>query len=124
MPGLEELGQGLQRIALAARAVDQHGIQHVEGDVAAKSRRPPIVARGHGMGLAPERRGQSGDDDQRVEMAGVIGEIDALAALRRLPSQRAWAPTSRWTRPRSKARASAVIGPRGRGRWKGSASRR
>ena len=45
----------------------------------------PIVRRGHRPGGGAQSRRQRGPEDQRVEVAGVVGEVDALGRRRLRP---------------------------------------
>ena len=66
-----------------AAAVDEHDVELVKRDAAAKQALFPVVLGGDGANEGTELRGQRGPDHDRVEMARVVGEVDALFGGRR-----------------------------------------
>ena len=75
-----------RRQRIAARlglAVDQHGADDGLGDEAVKFGFTPIVARGDGVGAAAHLPGQRRHHGDGVDMAAVIGEVDAAGGFRR-----------------------------------------
>ena len=78
--GVEQSRKRLQRVARSPRrAVDQHGVEAIEGEISPEPRGTPVVERGNRMGLAPEHRRERRHDDRRVQMARMVGEVDAPA---------------------------------------------
>lgn len=81
---LEQALERLQRIAVRRRlAVYQDGAQASLRDEAAKSARSPIVARRNRVGQPAHRPRQGGHDGDGIDMAVVIGEIDAADGIGR-----------------------------------------
>jgi hypothetical protein len=60
-------------------------MEHPLRDIAAPARRPPIILGGGGPHAPPLIAGDQAPDHQRVEVAGVVGVIDAL--LRRVEAE-------------------------------------
>ena len=83
---------GVDRVVawLGPVAVDQDGRQHVLGDEAAQARLAPIVGRRDGAGACRSLCRQAGRQQDEIAMAGMVGEIDALAVrwLAAIPDRR------------------------------------
>ena len=89
-------------------AIDEHGAEAARGDVLAQAL-APVIARRDGPGARAQAPRQRRPDRQGVDVAGVIGEVDALAGAGVVPIQRAYAPTSSLTTPTSSALEGRII---------------
>ena len=63
--------------------LDQNGVEAPHGNKPAQRRGSPVIERSHRVCFGAQFYGQSCDQYQGVEMAGVIGIIDPLPRLRR-----------------------------------------
>src|ERR1051325_738463 len=79
MPLAESVEEDVERIraGLGAHAVDEHGVEDVEGEVALHSFFP-VVARRDGAREDAQPLGQRGPDEDEVEVAGVVRGVDGL----------------------------------------------
>ena len=59
-------------------AFDEECVEYVAGEIAAEGVASPVIVRGDGTGDFADGGGEAGPEDERVEIAGVISEIDAL----------------------------------------------
>ena len=94
MYGPEGIHHLLQRVVMGRGflAFDQDSVEHAMGEVAADRSDGPIVPRRDRTGQEADLGRQRGPDDDRVQVAGVVGKIDALAGvgLALDPARLAW----------------------------------
>ena len=82
------------------RAVDQHGVEDLGRQVVADASLDPIILGGDGPGQFPHAGRQRGPEDDGIQVAGVIGEVDPLAGIGlrvdppRTAPLRSWAVTA------------------------------
>src|SRR5882672_255782 len=76
----ERVEQVIHRIIVSRNffAFNQNRIKYLYGEVSAQAIGHPIVARGDWTGERAKVERQCGPEDDGVQVAGVIGEIDAL----------------------------------------------
>ena len=83
-PLLQRLDQRLERVfVVGARAAHVHRVEHLARQPVLERRRRPVVARGDRPRRRAQLARQRGPDQHPVEVALVVGEVDALLGLRR-----------------------------------------
>jgi hypothetical protein len=78
--GIQDLRDGIVRNGNFF-ALDEECVENIAGEIAAEGIAGPVIVRGDGASDLADGGREAGPEDERVEVTGVIGKINALLRL-------------------------------------------
>ncbi len=75
---VEGFEAGLEWVYLPSLPIEEDAVEDVVHEVAAEFRFVPVIGGGYGADVLAEVRREGGVEEEEVEVACVIGEVDAL----------------------------------------------